>query len=88
MIGQRHHLIARTMPDGRLQYWRGRRGLDRAAGGWTFDLSASRSYRRPHDALRAAKQLDTDSSLEVVEVEMVVSRVCYRVRVEAVEEGD
>jgi hypothetical protein len=85
VIGQRHYMIA-SSADGRMQYWRGRRGLDRAAGGWTFDMSAARTYRRPHDALRASKQLELDSSLEVVEVEMVLSRVCYRVCIEAVDE--
>ena len=88
MKGQRHYLIARDLDDGRSQYWRGKRGLERGADGWTFDLTAARSYRRPHDALRAARQLDTDGSLEVVEVEAVVAKVCYRLRVEAVETCD
>jgi len=84
VIGQRHYLICRPTDDGRTQYWRGKRGLERGADGWTFDLTAARSYRRPHDALRAARQLDTDASLEVVECESVIARVCYRVAVEEV----
>ena len=87
MIGQKHFVISREV-DGRLQYWRGRRGQGRGADGWTWDLSAARSYRRPDDGLRAAKQLDSTESLEVVEVEAVVARICYRVRVESPEAED
>lgn len=85
MIGQRHYVISREVEGRRQQYWRGRRGLARGEDGWTWDLSAARSYRRSHDALRAAKQLDSDSTLEVCEIEAVVARVCYRVRVESPE---
>lgn len=82
MKGQRHYVIAKELEDGRTQFWRGRRGLERGHEGWTYDLTAARSYRRAHDALRAARQLDTSASLEVQEVEIVVSKVCYRVTVE------
>lgn len=85
MIGQRHYVILKES-SGRAQFWRGKRGLPDSETGWTFDLSAARSYRRGHDALRAAKQLDESSTIEVVEVESVVARVCYRVAVETVDQ--
>lgn len=86
MIGQSHYIIART--DGaRQQYWRSRR-KGREETGWTYDLRACRSYRRPCDALGAARQIDIPppAKLEVVQVDSIVSRVHYRL--EVTEEGE
>ena len=85
-IGQRHYLIARDLPDGRTQFWRSKRGLERGHDGWTFNILEARSYKRPHDALRAARQLSEETSVEVVECESVIARVAYRVHIEAVSE--
>lgn len=88
MIGQRHYVIARV--DGaRQQYWRSRPRSRHDTDGWTYDLRECRSYRRPDDALRAARQIDIApaAKLEVVEVGTVVQRVHYRVEV-TVPEGE
>ncbi len=80
MIGQKHYVI--MLPDlerSRHQYWRKRRNQNEA-NGWTYDIRRCKSYRSADDALRAARQIDVPpgTKLEVVELETVVSLVCYR----------
>ncbi len=77
MIGQRHYVITRTDLD-RPQYWR---SPSNSRHGWVYHLLTCRQYKRPEDALRAARQIEVDPgiTLEVVELETVVSRVCYRI---------
>ncbi len=89
MIGQKHYVIADSTDPDRPRYWRAR-GNSKQAARWVYDLSACRHYRKPDHAVRAAQQLGVEPGipLEVVEVESVVSRVCYRVpAVEIVNNG-
>ena len=82
MIGQKHYAIADNTDPERPRYWRSRGGPGHPAG-WVYDLLACRHYRRPDDALRAARQLTSDpgTNLEVVELETVVARACHRISI-------
>jgi uncharacterized protein (DUF2126 family) len=83
MIGQRHYAIAR--PDGdRYRYWR-KSGNQWIPSGWVYDLASAQYYRRAEDARRAASQIEVEpgGQIEVVEVETVVARVCYRMTAHA-----
>jgi len=89
MNGQRHYAIANNTDPDRPQYWRAR-GNGSRPGGWVYDLSACHYYRKPDDAMRAAQMIGAEPGLplEVVEIESVVTRVCYRVpAVEIVNNG-
>ncbi len=79
MIGQLHYAITRTDTE-QPRFWRSR-GNGHRPGGWVSDMSQCRMYRRPGDALSAARQIDVEPgiTLEVVEVESVAARVCYRI---------
>jgi hypothetical protein len=78
VIGQKHYIIMR--PGDRPQFWRSRRN-QYSGDGWTHDMRRCKSYHSADNALRSARQLEIEagSTLEVVEIETVVSRVCYRV---------